>query len=219
MEIGELEIDDGFRRVSPEPAPHALARLRALLLDVASDGGPLLRQGLEGFQSWQSLAALCGTEWSDGLLRASTAARRVLRRRLQGLGVGAISVARAEELPPGTPVHLHGSARPVLPSRLNAHISHIWSRSAMTTDNVRVTLEEGHDFFLAEEGGATVRVIAARGYLLNADTLLPGEHVSVFGFTDRTPAPAGVASRSESVLAVRAGDDAPLLIRRQPQGR
>jgi hypothetical protein len=89
----------------------------------------------------------------------------------------------------------------------------------MTTDNVRVTLEEGHDFFLAEEGGATVRVIAARGYLLNADTLLPGEHVSVFGFTDRTPAPAGVASRSESVLAVRAGDDAPLLIRRQPQGR
>jgi hypothetical protein len=220
--LGEHEIEGGFRRVSPEPEAQALLRLRALLLDVARDGGPLLRQGIDGFQSWQSVATLCGTEWTAGAMRGSTASRRVLRRRLQGLGIGAITVERAADLPAGTPVHLRGSVRPVLPSRLNAHISHIWSRSAMTTDNVRVTVEEGHDFFLVGPRGAgrdtgvasAVRVIAARGYLLNADTLIAGDRVSVFGFTDRTPAPTDVASRSASELAVRAGDDEPLLIRR-----
>jgi hypothetical protein len=174
---------------------------------------------MEPFQSWEDLAALLGSEWSDGVLRGSAAARRVLARRLRTLGVAAISVARAAELDPGTQVHLRGSARPVSPSRLNAHISHIWSRSAMTADNVRTTVEEGHDFFLVEEGGAAVRVIAARGYLLSADSLDAGDRVSVFGFIDQVPAPPGVESRAATQLVVRAGDDVPLLVRRLREPR
>jgi hypothetical protein len=204
--------------VSPAPAPQALARLRALLLDAAT-GGALERQALEPFESWQDLAALLGSEWSDGVLRGSVAARRVLARRMRTLGAAAISVARAGELPSGAPVHLRGAARPVSPSRLNAHISHIWSRSAMTADNVRITVEEGHDFFLVEEGGAAVRVIAARGYLLNADSLDAGDRVSVFGFIDQAPAPPGVESRAATQLVVRAGDDVPLLVRRLREPR
>jgi hypothetical protein len=200
--------------VSPAPAPQALARLRALLLDAASGAGLLPRQALESFQSWQDLAALLGSEWSDGLLRSSVAARRVLARRLRGLGAAPVPIARAAELPAGTPIHLRGTARPVLPSRLNAHISHIWSRSAMTGDNVRTTVEEGHDFFVVDGEGATARVIAARGYLLNADLLQAGDLVSVFGFTDTAPAASGVDSRAASLLAVRAGDDVPLIVQR-----
>jgi hypothetical protein len=87
----------------------------------------------------------------------------------------------------------------------------------MTGDNVRTTVEEGHDFFVVAEGredGAAVRVMAARGYLLCADTLDSGDRVSVFGFTDTAPAPAGVDSRAASQLVIRAGDDLPLIVQR-----
>jgi hypothetical protein len=84
----------------------------------------------------------------------------------------------------------------------------------MTADNVRTTVEEGHDFFLVEEGEPTARVIASRGYLLNADSLDAGDQVSVFGFVDSAPAPSGVDSRAATQLVIRAGDDVPLLVRR-----
>ena len=54
----------GFRRVSLPPEPHALARLRELLLDAASEGALPLREGLEGFQSWRCLETLCGSTWA-----------------------------------------------------------------------------------------------------------------------------------------------------------
>ena len=112
-------------------------------------------------------------------------------------------------------------------------MSYIWSHSEMSTDNVRLVVEEGHDFFLTDEkgpqtqvraldGAETVCVIAARGHLVNADQLAAGDRVSVFGFIDRVahPRPAGLgrSARELSALAVRAGDDSPLLIRRVSRG-
>jgi hypothetical protein len=73
--LGEAEIFDGpegaspsigFRRVSLPPEPQSLARMRQVLLDAASDGAPLLREGLEGFQSWRYLEPLCGSAWAAG---------------------------------------------------------------------------------------------------------------------------------------------------------
>ena len=225
---GETPFEGGFRRLSPGPEPLALARLRALLLAVASGGSDQLRVGLEGFQSWRSLATLCGTEWTAGTRRGSTAAHRVLRRRLRALGTAPIPVARAAELPPGSSVHVRGTIRPVFPTgpapgTEGGLKSHIWSQRTMNTDNVRGAVEEGHDFFLTDDlepAGKTACVIVARGHLINADELLSGDRVSVFGFTDfvaaRGASQADPFDRASREPALRAGDDLPLLIRRLP---
>jgi hypothetical protein len=91
----------------------------------------------------------------------------------------------------------------------------------MNTDNVRFAVEEGHDFFLSDEkGGQTACVIVARGHLVNADVLDVGDRVSVFGFTDETTRGAFLGDaleRRARSLALRAGDDLPLLLRRLAQ--
>jgi hypothetical protein len=93
----------------------------------------------------------------------------------------------------------------------------------MTADNVRFLIEQGHHFFLTDTEGQTARVIATRGYLVNALELAPGDRVSVFGFTDRVADPSGnssgVSGRERSVLAMRAGDDVPLILRRLGRAR
>ncbi|MDB4980055.1 MAG: hypothetical protein JWM82_807 [Myxococcales bacterium] len=210
-EPGETIIEDGFRRVSPPPAPLALARLRELLLDVASDGADVTRAALEGFHSWRFVSTLCGTEWARGGRRSSLAARRVLRRRLRALGARPSSFEAASALPVGSPVHLEGTVRSLHPGRAT---SHIWSHSAMQAHNVRLEVEEGHDFLLVEETGRTTRVIAARGHLINGERLAAGDRASVFGVTDLVlDGPGSARDQGARVLAVRAGDDAPLLIR------
>jgi hypothetical protein len=213
--LGETLLDDGFRRVAAGPAPLALARLRELLLELATDGADVTRAALEGFHSWRFVSTLCGTEWARGGRRSSLAARRVLRRRLRALGARAISFEAASTLPIGSPVHLEGTVRSLLPGRAK---SHIWSHSAMEAHNVRLDVEEGHDFLLVEETGRTARVIAARGHLINAERLEVGERASVLGMTDLVldASDGGGAARDRGVrvLALRAGDDAPLLIRR-----
>ena len=115
--LGEFETERGFRRVSRAPEPLALARLRELLLDVARDGSLLLRQGLEGFQSWRSVASLCGTEWTAGVRRSSVAARRVLQRRLRVLGTQPVSLTDAARLPVGSSVHVRGTIVGAAPGR------------------------------------------------------------------------------------------------------
>jgi hypothetical protein len=229
--LGEVALEGGFRRVSRAPEPLALARLREMLLDVALHGSASMREALEGFDSWRSLGVLCGTEWTAGARRGSLAGRRVLQRRLRALGVRPTSLSTASALPIGSPVHLRGIIRPLSPSRLKAHMSYIWSHSAISTHNVRLTVEQGHDFFLNadrldeardepndEAGEKSACVVAARGHLVNAETLAPGDRVSVFGFTDRIADPrrsvVGSSVRGALVLALRAGDDSPLLIRR-----
>jgi hypothetical protein len=93
----------------------------------------------------------------------------------------------------------------------------------MNTDNVRGAVEEGHDFFLTDDlepAGQTICVIVARGHLINADELVHGDRVSVFGFTDsvaaRGASQADPFDRAAREPALRAGDDLPLLIRRLP---
>jgi hypothetical protein len=218
LALGETPLDDGFRRVGRGPAPLELARLRELLLEVASDGAALTRAGLEGFGTWRSVATLCGTEWARGSRRGSAAALRLLRRRLQWLGTRASSIAEASALPVGSPVHLVGTVRPLPQSRAT---SHIWSYRAMTSHNLRLDLEEGHDFFLVAEDGRTARVISRRGHLVNAERLDAGDRVSVFGATDLVAGSSETSSlaadRDARRFAVRAGDDAPLVVRREPQ--
>jgi hypothetical protein len=211
--LGEIPFVGGFRRVSPPPEPLALARLRALLLEITNGGSDRLREGLEGFRSWRGLATLCGTEWTEGTLRTSVAARRLLQRRLRALGTAPVSIESAAALPVGSSAHVRGTIRPMLQGRLNAHI---WSHSAMYTDNVRLAVEEGHDFFLTDEAGQTLRVIVTHGHLINDDQLVSGDRVSVFGFTDRVGAPGTAFERGAFAPALRAGDDLPLLIRRLP---
>jgi len=225
--LGEIVLQGGggFRRVSRGPEPLALARLRALLLEVATGVSARVREALEGFSTWSALATLCGTEWTAGTRRSSLAARRVLQRRLRALGVAPISVREAAAAPAGTSAHVRGvirSMRPMLPApQRRSEKTHIWSHSAMDTDNVRFALEEGHDFFLIDEEGQTACVIVARGHLINADELLAGDRVSVFGFVDRVAASRAPGvdflERDARAPALRAGDDLPLLIRRLPQ--
>jgi hypothetical protein len=243
LALGEIARAGGFRRVTRGAAPLALARLRDLLLDAAADGADLSRAGLEGFHSWQFLATLVGTEWAAGTRRSSLAARRVLRRRLRALGVRPISFEEAAALPIGSPVHLTGTARELAPPTLRsavdvggpvdpvdlagaahiAHIGHIWSHSEMTAHNVRLAVEDGSDFFLDEasrDSRRTACVISARGHLVNAQRLDRGDAVSVFGVTDLVldaSGRRGGVERQARVLALRSGDDAPLLVRRRAQ--
>ena len=211
---GEITFEGGFRRVSKAPEAQSLARLRALLLEITNGGSAPLREALEGFRSWRGLETLCGTEWTAGTLRTSVTARRLLRRRLRALGTAPLPVGGVAALPIGSPAHVRGTIRPMLPSRLKAHI---WSHSASYTDNVRLVVEEGHDFFLTDDAGETLRVIVERGHLINEGQLVTGDRVSVFGFTDRVAAPGGLLERAALEPAVRAGDDLPLLIRRLPE--
>jgi hypothetical protein len=221
--LGETPLEGGFRRVTRPPEPLALARLRELLLDVAAGSSDGLRDALEGFRSWSSLATLCGSEWIAGARRSSVAARRVLQRRLRALGAKPVAVAQATELPIGSAVHVRGFIR-AMASAAGAEggpKSHIWFHSATYTDNVRVVVEQGHDFFLTcEVGGdnAATSVLVARGHLVNAAELQDGDRVSVFGFTDRIAGRGGPRrdpmDRGATALAVRSGDDLPLLVRR-----
>jgi hypothetical protein len=221
-QLGEVAFEGGFRRVSRGPEPLALARLRELLLDVALNGSATLRDALEGFESWRSLGVLCGTEWTAGARRGSIAGRRVLQRRLRALGIPPVSLSGAASLPVGSPVHIRGIILPLSPSRLKSHMSYIWFHSAMSTHNVRFAVEEGHDFFLTDEdgdgAGETACVIATRGHLVNAERLAAGDRVSAFGFTDRVaqarPSVVETSARARVALALRAGDDSPLLLRR-----
>jgi hypothetical protein len=222
LALGETPLEGGFRRVSKAPEPLALTRLRELLLDVAAGSGDGLREALEGFRSWSSLASLCGTEWIAGARRSSMAARRVLQRRLRVLGARPVTVAQAAELPIGSAVHVRGLIRAAASpaGSEGGPKSHIWFHSTTYTDNVRVVVEQGHDFFLTcEVGGdrAATRVVVARGHLVNAEELEEGHRVSVFGFTDRM-AGRGAArrdpmDRGATGLCVRSGDDLPLIVR------
>jgi hypothetical protein len=222
IDLGETALEGGFRRVLRGPEPLALARLRELLQGAAAGGGDQLRAGLESFQSWQALAPLCGSGWAAGARRSSMAARRVLQRRLRELGSAPTALDRAAGLPIGAPVHVRGTVRPLRPvdpaGSEGGLKSHIWSRSAMNTDNVRFEVEEGHDFFLTEEqSGQTACVMVSRGHLLDADTLAAGDRVSVFGFVGRAARGASRVDpldRAPRALAIRAGDDVPLFVRK-----
>jgi len=217
LEIGETPLaGGGFRRVARLPAPRALADMRALLLEAAAGDG-LAERGLAGFQEWRFIAALAAGAWGAGVRRSSVAGRRILRRRLRALGTAAMEVSAAASLIEGSSVHLRGGVRRMLPSRAE---SHIWVVGTTRADNVRLLVEEGHDFFIIPDGGGqVVCVIAARGHLINADRLAEGDRVSVFGTVARVADPRAESrsprARGALALAVRASDDLPLLVRKE----
>ena len=91
----------------------------------------------------------------------------------------------------------------------------------MSSNNVRLLVEEGHDFFLEDAPGQVALVRAAGGYLIGGPdaALDSGAKVEVFGFVDHvidSAAPlAGRNARGEPiVLALRAGDALPLIVRK-----
>jgi hypothetical protein len=202
------DVREGFRTVSKVPAPGALSRARAWLLETAPDA-------LVSFDTWTALACICDTGWLAPLRRPSTAMARVARRRLRVLASRPLAHPAFTRLRAGDgPVHLRGRC-----AALPGHgASPIW-RTEEHDDPTegRVLIEEGHDFLLSIEGG-DVYVLSKGGHLASAAPLHPGDEVSVFGFADEIPDRWGLApalhGRGGLLPAIRSGSELPLLLTR-----
>jgi hypothetical protein len=103
-------------------------------------------------------------------------------------------------------------------------VSYIWTNSKGTTGNVRLLVEEGHDFFLVDEPtGRTALVSVSGGHLIAGDRIEDGDRVEVFGFVDYVidpRAPDGAMSMSMPArepplcLSVGSGDELTLIVRK-----
>jgi hypothetical protein len=217
----EVAFAGGFRRTSGAPAAGAAARLRARLVEAALGQPQAVVDGLQALWSWENVSALAASGWFADALRDTAASRRALRRRLRLLGARPTRLGGLSALPPGTAVRVIGRAlaAPGIGRGSSGRSSHIWFKSEMTADNVRLLAEVGHDFFLTDEAGQTVRVLVAGGALLGAAaaTLDHDDPVQVFGALDHVidpQAPAGSRHpRAEPLaLALRSGDQLPLIV-------
>ncbi len=203
------ERREGFRRVSPLPPPGALARARALLLELA----PL--QLAVDFDDWASLAGLCDTGWLLAAQRPSAATARIVLRRLRALTASPIPFeAFAARRPGDGPIHLRGTCSP-LPGR-DAAAPVWWLEEAdEPVERARVLIEEGNDFLLSLDGGG-VYVLSNGGHLVSRAPVRPGDAVSVFGFVDAVPDAIGIAAapsgRGGLIPAIRSGTELPLLV-------
>ncbi len=205
------------------PSTAALDRARALLLDIASrDRSGPLASALAHFESWESLAALAETPWLSPARRLSGLAMRRVRHRLRLLGSepSTTTAALAEGL--DEPIHLRGICAPL--GAQDARVD-LWRREILEDEAGRWVVEEGRDFGLALDGGATALVRAAGGRLVNATRVRAGDRVSVFGFADEVPDPIGLArspnGRGGLIVVMRSGSELPLLvslIKRYDQG-
>jgi hypothetical protein len=200
------DVRDGFRMVSKVPAPGALSRARAWLLEVVPDA-------LGSFDSWTSLACICESGWLAPLRRPTTAMARVARRRLRVLASRPLTYAAFAALRAGEgPVHLRGRCAS-LPGQ---GASPLW-RTEERDDAAegRLVIEEGHDFLLSIDGG-DVYVLSKGGHLASVAPLHAGDEVSVFGFADEIPDRWGLApalhGRGGLLPAVRSGSELPLLL-------
>ena len=174
--------------------------------------GPLAA-GLAHFESWESLAALAETPWLSPGRRPSAVALRKVRHRLRLLGSTPSTFAAAAAQGDAAPVHLRGICA-ALPGGQTG--PELWRRELAADEGGRWMVEAGHDFTLGDESGATALVLAAGGRLVNAARLAEGDQVSVFGFPDEAPEPAGLAGsphgRGGLTLALRSGSELPLLV-------
>jgi hypothetical protein len=191
--------------------------MRALLLEVGAGGATSVAESIASLHEWRFLVWLCAGGLTEGARRDSRAARRLLQRRLRLLGSRPVGVAEAVGVPVGSPVHLAGTARILPPGRPGAHI---WRSLETNAGGLRALEEEAHDFFLTDDTGQSVCVIAAGGQLINADQVLDGDRVSVVGYADRVPeprAPAGAGyARGDLAPILRSGDMMPLVVRVLP---
>jgi hypothetical protein len=195
--------------VSRFPAPGALSRARALLLEAAPVGLAI------PFDDWTSLANICDTAWLAAARRPSTATARIARRRLRLLASAPVALdvfaaARAGE----GPMHLRGTC-----AALPGHdpTAALWRVEAQAdpTDG-RTLIEEARDFLLSVENAGHVYVLSKGGHLVSTSPLRPGDTVSVFGYTDQVPDRTGLASsphgRGGFMTAIRSGAELPLLV-------
>jgi hypothetical protein len=213
-------LPDGFRRTAPPPDPVRWSALRQRLSYAASRQGRAVQDGLALFRSWAEAGALLPTVIPAAALRGGDASRRALQRFLRILGARRATVGELEAAPRGSPARVVGTV--VGPFR--KRFSHIWAKSEMTRHNVRLLVEEGHDFFLTGAPEQLAMVRAAGGYLIGGPegAIDSGDQVEVFGFVDHVidaAAPLGPSRpRGDPIaLVLRAGDELPLIVRRLSQ--
>jgi hypothetical protein len=196
------------------PGAAALDRARLLLIDAAArdPSGPLAA-GLAHFDSWESLAAIAETPWLSSARRPSALALRKARHHLRLLGSAPSTFAAAAERGSLEPSHLRGVCTP-LPG--DHGTDDLWRRGTVEDETGRWLVDEARDFGLVDETGQAALVLVAGGRLVNAARLRSGDRVSVFGFADQAPDPAGLArsphGRGGQTLALRSGSELPLLV-------
>ncbi len=176
-----------------------------------------MQDGLALFRSWETAGAVLPTVLPAVALRGGEASRRALQRFLRTLGARRATIRELQAIPRGTPARVVGNVAG--PSW--KPFSHIWSKSEMSRHNVRLLVEEGHDFFLEDAPGQVAVVRAAGGYLIGGPegAIDGGDQVEVFGFVDHVidsaaPLPGRHPRAEPIVLALRAGDDLPLIVRK-----
>ena len=194
------------------PAPGALSRMRASLLELAPDA-------LGMFDTWASLAGICDTGWLSALVRPSPVTARIARRRLRVLTSLPLSFAAFGAMRSGDgPVHLRGTC-----AALPGHdaTAPLWRVELREDADGGVMIEEGRDFLLSvgdRAAAGTVYVTATGGHLVSSTPLLAGDEVSVFGFADEVPDRMGLApaphGRGGLLRAIRSGSELPLLLTR-----
>ena len=214
-------LPDGFRRTAPPPDPVRWSALRQRLSQAASGQGRAIQDGLALFRSWQEAGSVVPAVLPASSLRGGEASRRALQRFLRTLGARRATVGELEAAPRGSPARFVGTVR----GPCWKPFSHIWAKSEMTRHNVRLLVEEGHDFFLGQAQERVVMVRATGGHLIGGPdgAIDAGDQVEVFGFVDRvidTAAPQGASRpRGEPIaLVLCAGDELPLLVRRLSHG-
>jgi hypothetical protein len=204
------ELHEGFRSVAKFPAPGALSRARALLLELAPDGLAI------PFDDWASLASICDTAWLAATRRPSVATARIVRRRLRLLAsppapFAVFATARGGD----GPLHVRGTCA-ALPGHETA--ATLWRVDAQDdpAGGGRILIEEARDFLLAVGDGGYVYVLSKGGHLVSTAPLRIGDTVSVFGFADQVPDRTGLASaphgRGGFMPAIRSGAELPLLL-------
>ena len=194
------------------PAPGALSRMRASLLELAPDA-------LGMFDTWASLAGICDTGWLSALVRPSPVTARIARRRLRVLTSLPLSFAAFGAMRSGDgPVHLRGTC-----AALPGHdaTAPLWRVELREDADGGVMIEEGRDFLLSvgdRAAAGTVYVTATGGHLVSSTPLRAGDEVSVFGFADEVPDRMGLApaphGRGGLLRAIRSGSELPLLLTR-----
>jgi hypothetical protein len=206
----------GFRRSGPPADPARSRALRQRLSLAAAGQGRAVQDGLALFCSWAGAAAIAPIVLPPAALRRTEAARRALQRSLRTLGTKAGAIGQLSAAPRGTPARVIGR---VVAPRWKVS-SHIWFKSMTNEHNVRLLVEEGHDFFLTDASGQVALVMAAGGHLIGAPGIAidAGDLVEVFGFTDQVIEPGSPLGSSNPrgepiALALRSGDELPVIVR------
>ena len=198
--------------MSKFPAPGALSRARALLLELAPAALAI------PFDNWTSLACICDTGWLAASRRpVGTRPARIARRRLRVL---ASRPAAVRGLRGGC---ARARGRSTCAARCAALPGHdargpLWRVEAHDdAADGRILIEEGHDFLLSVDGGGHVYVLSNGGHLVERRrrcaratrcrcSASPTRSRIAPGLA---PAPHG---RGGLLPAIRSGSELPLLV-------